>query len=184
MKTPFPTVWQELARLLVRNGQPTKLANWLLLKAINTPYSHLPEYMGRWYLLHPVKRPEDPGYVASGWRHWADKWHTLLPFYARFHHIQRADHDRNTHDHPWWFRSIIISGWYEEELEDEHGKYFKKYGPGDVNSKDPGEYHRITSVSPGGVITLVVHGHRRRSGWGFKVDGKHVPWRKYLGLDK
>lgn len=183
MTTHTPLLWRLASRLLINNGEHTRLLTWLWRRALNTPYSHLPDYMGRWYVLQPVKRPEDPGYIGSGWRYWLDKWHALLPFYIRFHFIQRADDDRNEHDHPWWFRSIILAEWYTEECEDEHGKHYRKYGPGDVNIKNPGDYHRITSVSPKCVLTLVIHGRRRKDSWGFKVDGKHVPWRKYLGLD-
>lgn len=184
MKNRPPFLIRVLSRMLLRNGKLTYLGNRLFDRALNNPYSHLEGYMGRWYLIQPPKRPEDPGYVASGWRYWVDKLSILWPCYARIHLIQRADSDRHHHDHPWWFCSIILTRWYDEEVEDEHGRHVHRYWAGDVNSKSPGQYHRIATVPDGGVLTLVIHGHRRKDSWGFKVNGVHVPWRKYLGLDQ
>jgi hypothetical protein len=183
MTSKTPLLLRIVSWLLVRNGEPTKLLKRLMVLAMNTPYLHLPGYMGRWYLLQPVKRPEDPGYVAWGWRYWFDKWHAILPFYIRFHLIERADYDRHMHDHPWWFRSIIISGWYSEEYEDQNGvKQVQRFWAGDINSKNPGQYHRIASTSERAVLTLVIHGHRRKDSWGFKVNNQHIPWREYLNI--
>ena len=43
-----------------------------------------------------------------------------------------------------------------------------------------GEFHRVLSVSSGGVYTLFITG-RYRGTWGFKVKGRKVPHRQYLG---
>ena len=184
MKTETSIFWRLVARLLVRNGETTRMAAWLFGRALNNPYSQLEGYMGRWYVIQPPKRPEDPGYVAHGWRYWVDQLNILWPFYARLHLILRADLDRHLHDHPWWFRSIILTRWYDEETEDDHGRHVHRYWAGDINSKNSGQYHRIATVPDDGVLTLIIHGHRRKDSWGFKVNGIHVPWRKYLGLDK
>ena len=37
------------------------------------------------------------------------------------HHIHRPDREPDPHDHPWWFASLVLTGWYEEELwHDKH----------------------------------------------------------------
>lgn len=181
MISTTPWHWRLIAKLFIQHGKMTPFCDWLLKRAED--YNHLPGYMNRWYILQPPKRPEDPGYVASGWRKWVDQLHALLPFYMRFHYIQRADLGRHKHDHPWWFRSIILGGWYTEECEDELGTYHRRFWAGDVNAKNPGQYHRIATVADDGVLTLVIHGRRRKDSWGFKVNGQHIFWRTYLGLD-
>lgn len=50
--------------------------------------------------------------------------------------------------------------------------------PGDTVRLSFGEYHRIDSVSNGGVFTLFISGPYQGT-WGFLVDGIKVPWKKY-----
>jgi hypothetical protein len=52
--------------------------------------SDLGDYMSRWVFKHPLGT-------------------------VRLHHIRRPDMDVELHDHPWWFFSLILKGWYEEE---------------------------------------------------------------------
>src|ERR1700728_4812444 len=37
-------------------------------------------------------------------------------FGVYLHHIHRADRERDPHDHPWWFASLVLAGSYEEDV--------------------------------------------------------------------
>jgi hypothetical protein len=135
--------------------------------AKRTPYFHLEGYMDRWWLVRP--------------RSW-------LPFSIRVHHIKRADDDRHLHDHPWAFKTLIMSGCYLEELPVSQGQ------PGaddvfwnitnlrcenEIVSHRAIDRHKIVNVSPGGVWTLFIMG-RRTNPWGFYTAEGKIGWREYL----
>lgn len=173
-----------LARFLARPA----VVDWLICRAMRTPYVHItgPDgtvYMERYWLLNPYD-PNTSGGEKRGWR-------ALLPS-VRLHRIMREDQDRHMHDHPWNARTFILRGWYWEVRPHgiEHalhpwgsdGVHIKR-SAGDTARLNFGEYHRITSVPAGGVWTLFITG-KKRGTWGFLVDGVKVQWRAYLGLDK
>ena len=125
-------------------------------------------------------------------RFWLIKERSWLPFAMRIHVIHRPDADRHPHDHPWDFRTLILDGFYEEELLDikKRPMGWKQRAraaaavvmtsvlrAGDTATRNRGQYHRITRV-PSPVTTLVICS-RRHSSWGFLVGGRHVPWRDY-----
>ncbi|EJL90447.1 hypothetical protein PMI15_00260, partial [Polaromonas sp. CF318] len=99
----------------------------------------------------------------------------------RIHRIMREDQDRDFHDHPWNARTIVLRGGYTEALPGQ--PYLRTRLPGMTGRLLFGEYHRITSVSVGGVWTLFFT-WKYQGTWGFLVDGKKVPWREYLGKNK
>jgi hypothetical protein len=169
-------LWRLVARIVSRPA----VFIWLLQRAWRTPYTHItgPDgsvYMGRWWLFNPY-----PG--SGGPRRWGE-W---LPS-VRIHHIQRPDSDRHLHDHPWNARTIILRGWYQEELpatvfmDGSRSRNFRSRRAGDTGRLLFGEYHRIECISDGGVWTLFIT-WRYRGTWGFNVDGRKVPWREYLGV--
>lgn len=169
--TPWYMRW--LSKLLLaRNGM---VAKCLIAYAKNHPYTHLGDYMERyWIIQHPAKKGE-PGYGT--FRNWL---RYLMPFYVRLHWIQRPDAGRDLHDHPFWFKSIILAGWYMEERRYRGGSVGIRFlKEGQVNECDPGDYHRIVNVGPEGALTLVIHGRKRAHSWGFLVDGEHVHWKTY-----
>lgn len=110
------------------------------------------------------------------------------------HRIPRPDGDRDPHDHPWWFASMVLRGWYEED---------RYYRPNHLQLGTPNNAqlcyagntrrrrfsvhmtplfmaHRITNVpSDGSLLTLVLVGPRRRQ-WGFwpGLVG-WIPWTDY-----
>lgn len=104
----------------------------------------------------------------------------LFGFYL--HHIHRPDRDRDPHDHPWSFLSVIIAGSYREKIwpdKRDPQKYItrnrKRWSPGRLRR---GSAHIITSMN-GPLWTLVLTGPRRGE-WGFWTDGSFVPWREYI----
>jgi hypothetical protein len=171
-----------LAHFLARPA----VADWLIRRAMRTPYSPIISegklYMERFWLFNPY-----PATGASG----ADRKRWQFPISIRLHHILLPDQDRHLHDHPWNARTFILRGGYWEirpiPADHEHfglAEGFNIYrSAGDTAALGFGEYHRIIQVSHGGVWTLFVTG-KYRGTWGFLVDGAKVQWRKYLGLSK
>lgn len=164
-----------LLRLLARFLARPAVTDWLIRRAMRTPYTPIVKdgeiYMTRYWLFNPY--PADSS--GKGNR---------FPISIRLHHILLPDRDRHMHDHPWNARTFILRGWYREQRrepsvdrrvfgdEDARSWYNWDYlrGPGDTTPLSFGEYHRITELSPGGTWTLFVTG-KYRGTWGFLVDG-------------
>lgn len=177
--------WKLIAKICAKPA----VAQWLINRAFKTPYSHItgPDgsiYMGRWWLFNAYPAPGE----------YKGKWQ--FPISIRIHHIQRADSDRNLHDHPWNARTIIIGGGYVEKrlrvidrdsdsqidwgTDPVHSAHIRRVG--DTAALKFGEYHSITDVTPGGAWTIFITG-KYRGTWGFLVDGVKVPWWKYLNIE-
>lgn len=69
-------------------------------------------------------------------------------------------------------------------LEAAHHKYLNALGifwraPGDIVFRRATDYHKL--ILPRGVVckSIFIFG-RKSNDWGFRVDGRHVPWREYL----
>lgn len=152
--------WQAIARMLA-----TPVALTLLQYLARRPHAvDLGEYMGRWWLFNPSDRP---GYI---------RW---LPS-IRLHHIRRPDKGRDPHNHPWAFRTFILSGSYREERE--CGETFNRH-PGDTVLVPRGTFHRIAGITGGGCWTLVIT-YRKRGRWGFMRDGVFVPHEYYEHFER
>lgn len=162
-------IWGVIARFLARPA----VTAWLIRRAERTPYSHLSGYMERYWLFNSY---EGARYV---------RW---LPS-IRLHRILREDRDRHTHNHPWTFRSILLSGGYTEARgPNEHGCYWHCVrGEGTTYRLSADAFHQIGTVRPGahgpGVVTLFIT-WRYQHTWGFKTEAGFVPWRKYLGIEE
>lgn len=147
-----------------------RVFNWLRHRAMWTPYSPIMSrdgsvvYMHRYWLFNR--------YDENGGARWA--W---LPS-IRLHHILHADDDPHLHDHPWDARTFIQDGWYWEQLDDA-GHVMRMRCAGDTSALKFGQYHRIESVSEGGVWTLFIT-WKYRGTWGFRVNGVKVPYREYF----
>jgi hypothetical protein len=170
-----------------------RIVDWLIRRATKTPYFHIvgadgTVYMERYWLFNPYPAASD-----GCSRRWGD-WMPSI----RLHKILREDQDRHLHDHPWDARTVILRGWYNEDRLVHHGpcpgldwatmpvtSSIVRYGrrASDTAPLHFGEFHKITEVSPGGVWTLFIT-FKYRGTWGFLVDGKKVPWREYLGIEK
>lgn len=104
-------------------------------------------------------------------------------FGVLLHKIIRPDEDPVPHDHPWSFATLILRGGYTEEVMTDAWYRIDKWGIGSVHRFKRGMYHRILALRGGGPCwTLVLTGPRRDS-WGFLVNGVHVNWKEYLGVD-
>lgn len=174
-----------LWKLIARIASLPRVADWIIARAQRTPYFHIHGkdgtlYMGRWWLFNPYPKDAngDPAPARLKW----------LPS-VRIHHICRPDSDRHLHSHPWDARTIILRGWYLEQLpaHAERGQLGVKGDwrwcsrvRGDTGQLLHTDYHRIHSISSAGVWTLFIT-WRKRDTWYFDVDGRKVRWREYLG---
>ena len=108
-------------------------------------------------------------------------------FSVYLHRIHRPDADRDPHNHPWWFASLVLSGGYDETVWDNPQDYSQPLrdtrrqrvrGRFSLRTLNRRQAHRITDVR-GVLWTLVLTGPRRSS-WGFWTARGFVGWREYL----
>lgn len=166
--------WAMVARRLAASPRAVAL---IRRAAARTPYFDIHDkdgtlYMRRWWLLPRWCLDFDPerGYpMPKAW----------MPFSIRLHHIVRPDADRDLHDHPFNFRSLVLEGMYYELGT---SGWHRRVEAGTTYRAPATRWHRIDGVSDGGAWTLFVMG-RRINDWGFLVNGRKVPWREYLGVE-
>lgn len=172
-----PLFWRVVAKVV---SQP-RIANYLIKRAMRTPYSHIRSvdgkdiYMARYWLFNPYPIESESDKTRPKWQ---------FPISARIHNIRREDLDRHLHDHPWNCRTIILKGWYcEQRRKHEDGRCeFNVYGPGSTARLRFGlDWHKINHVTTedDAVWTLFIIG-KYRGTWGFNVDGVKVPHWEYL----
>lgn len=95
---------------------------WLIERALRTPYFHLRHadnslYMARYWLVPFAGSGShsDVGCFAASW--WRQPFTWLLQklgIAVRIHCIATGDLDRALHDHPWTFISVLLRGRYDE----------------------------------------------------------------------
>lgn len=157
-----------LAKLLARPA----VADWLIRRAMRTPYTEL-HVVGDKVYPAPHNWPTAPNGYTYMRRFWLFRLGLLQ---IRLHHILAEDPGRGHHDHPWPFRSVILRGWYLEQREG--GRHMRREA-GDTYRMKRGEFHRIVQVADGGAWTLFITWGARH-GWGFKrADGSVVPHGEY-----
>lgn len=89
------------------------------------------------------------------------------------HNIRKSDEDKYPHDHPWDFKSLILSGSYQETMtlspHNNYGDdtYTVKYHPGELAEHKAEDTHKITLLTPE-VWTLVLTTGRARI-WGYQT---------------
>ena len=94
----------------------------------------------------------------------------------RFHHIVRSDDDRDLHDHPWDYASLLIDGTLIEVTPDDTVEYT---APALIVHRAE-DLHRIV-LPAGPVWTYVTTGPLVRK-WGFLTERGWVPWDQYEGI--
>lgn len=104
------------------------------------------------------------------------------PWWGVFlHWIFETDSDRDPHDHPWNFLTVILRGGYSEEVTYPGGIrdafFWQRWSWHRVPVTVA---HKIVSISDR-TVTLVVTGRRTRV-WGFWTPEGWVPWRDYKKL--
>lgn len=100
----------------------------------------------------------------------------ITPWFSiKLHRIYRPDNQRDLHDHPWNFLSIVLWGSYIENTPDGERKHRW------FNFKRASDLHSIRHVSRSPVWTLVFCGRVQRV-WGFQTAEGWVPWYNYEKL--
>lgn len=169
-----------------------RLPNWLIdaliRRAMRSPYSHIDDYMARYWLV-PYRDP-DAGVGCGPVSFFRRPIAWLIQRFGiavRIHHIKRSDDDRAFHDHPWWYVSVILRGGYVEAQPFYSsglycGPIFSLREPGDVLFRRATSWHRLV-IDPlvwDSAWTLFITGPKRQS-WGFLVEPDHkIYWREYL----
>lgn len=124
------------------------------------------------------------GVYASHLTDYMRRWIVKTPFgMLRLHRILRRDLDRDPHDHPFDFVSIVLFGGYVEELYGIKGGKPEScetiwHTAGSVIRRKAEDAHRICYVQPS-TTTLVLTSGKKRS-WGFYTHQGWIPWRSYV----
>lgn len=104
-------------------------------------------------------------------------------FGVYLHWIYLPDTDRDPHDHPWKFASVILRGGYTErvwrDLSHLDHATTRTWGPWSAHRMPLDWAHKIEALGPN-TITLIFRGRRSKS-WGFWTDHGVVEWRDYVG---
>lgn len=121
------------------------------------------------------------------------RWAFTTPLFGiKLHHILRSDEDRDLHDHPWSFLSLILWGGYWEHrafIESHNCKYDIRlagkpvtirrwHGPGSVLWRPAPSPHRLELLLGRSAWTLVFTGPKKRE-WGFRTVCGWIPWTTY-----
>jgi hypothetical protein len=95
-------------------------------------------------------------------------------FSIRLHKWISSDDKRYFHDHPWWYISLVMSGFYIDKSPD--GKKLRKPGSVKFNSAN----HKHTVLIPKrGCWTIILTGPEIRE-WGFWVGNKFKKRNRYF----
>ncbi len=122
-------------------------------------------YLLRMWLTPPVKKRKE-----------FDAQNSVL-----MHYFFCGDDDKALHNHPWWFRTRVLSGGYVEHLPPMSWEPRSKLGPawndrmiqrvaGDTVERHLGDLHCVGEVAPG-TFTLVETGPETVK-WGFHPPGE------------
>jgi len=140
-----------------------RFVDWIIARARRNPYTHLRDYMERYWLIH---------------------YDRCFGYGLRVHHIKQSD-DRHFHDHPWNYCSLILRGGYYEvtPVFDRSGLFQGEkrrwHGPGSVLLRRSSSWHRLELPEGQTVWTLFCTGRYHRH-WGFLVEPRHkVSWREH-----
>lgn len=113
------------------------------------------------------------------------------PWFAIYlHWIYQPDEDRDPHDHPFNFWSLVVRGGYTERVwrvspgrhmlhNRDHGYTEQWWRRFSWHKMDQEHAHMIRTLTPG-TITLVFCGPKNEnSHWGFYTEDGFVGWRDY-----
>lgn len=101
----------------------------------------------------------------------------------KIHQIFKSDLDRDLHDHPWNFFTLMLGGGYWEERpvsrKNPDGPTKVKYhNIGTFRFRRATDLHKLF-LDMGPAITFVISSGKQRQ-WGFQTLEGWVPWEEYL----
>ena len=114
---------------------------------------------------------------------------------AYLHILGRPDADREYHDHPWSFWTLILFGGYTETSHVMNGRGYPtgnytedRLGFLSVRKRPATHAHLITKLHTRRVVTLVLRSNEKEREWGFwqhddrepmNVGWSWIPWKVY-----
>lgn len=122
------------------------------------------EAVGKWERIGPPECPLMFRRTLLGGRFGKLLWHRFMP----------AATDKDPHDHPRSFVTVVLRGGYDDIQPD--GTVQTLRAP--AIRYRPAAHAHITRVHEDGATTVVVMGPLVRA-WGFVRDGRWWPWRDY-----
>lgn len=155
-----------------------KIARALIDLARQTPYEHIEDYMERYWLVPYSRETSTTGRKIIGGGKLKFRKHPIgrllqwFGYAARIHVIKRSDRADAFHDHPWPYCSIILKGWYAEEIPvlDRQGNVIDReseyFGEGSVLIRPAHHFHRLQAWSGQPATTLFITG-KQVNEWGF-----------------
>ncbi len=165
---------------------PPRLMAMLTAFCVGVTESRLPNqeigragnpYIDRWYLARKVRVPTFvyDEYVqgdATGGHIPSELENVYL------HGYHRGDAD-DPHDHPWPNASLVVRGWYRENVYDAQANLVRceTRRPGDIVLRSAGSIHAILETSPD-CLSLFATLRKERE-WGFWRDGQFIHWRDF-----
>lgn len=93
----------------------------------------------------------------------------------RLHHFFRGDDDREPHDHPWGFVTLVLAGGYVD-VSVMGADVLRR---GSVRYRPARHAHRVETA---GCWTLVLSGPITRA-WGFWAAEGWTPWKEFHALN-
>jgi hypothetical protein len=133
----------------------------------------------RWALL--ARREEIPDSLRPK-KVYLRRWRIVqTPWFGLYlHQIWGADTDRDAHNHPFGFVSLMLRGGYDEWVQDLYGDVamIVRRRPLRFHHTSRQIFHRIITLGRVPAWTLVFVG-RRHPEWGFSTEQGYVPSHKY-----
>lgn len=132
----------------------------------------------RWAFMAKMTIPCENGLVyLVRWRLVQTPW-----FGVYLHDLLEPDSDRDPHDHPWNFISIVLRGGYLERFYEQRVGFQQKtrdqvWRRWSWHRMGTDHAHMIRTVEPR-TKTLILTGRRSRN-WGFWTDDGWVAWQNY-----
>lgn len=142
----------------IGSGNPLEHADWAV------PPLHIPDGQGGAFKTELVLERSTDRVVKIQW------WHA-------------PDPRRDPHNHPWPFRSTILSGGYTETRHQRTGcgpdaagviVTQRTYRAGDVNDLPVGVFHTVDEVLPGTVTRMETGPLVEGGDWGYLIGGEYV----------
>jgi len=136
-----------------------------------TEYSNVRSYLGGLIRRIVIPAPDGSDYLV--------RWQFPIGFRRAcyVHKIVQSDGDRDLHDHPWNFISILVYGRYVEETPGGNKRLKNWFNPHRAT-----DLHRVQLFKRNGkeipVYTVVIRGKRLRD-WGFQTADGWKTWRDY-----
>lgn len=101
------------------------------------------------------------------------------PLFSIFiHKIYLKDEDLHSHNHPWNYINVLLSGGYEE-LYYQYGKpLYRNVLPFQITKRKHDIYHSVNHVFKSPTTTLFLIGKKRYK-WGYFVNGEEITNNEY-----